>query len=88
MVMFMMQGTMERANSNLLLQNLCIMQQNEELRRQARQLDKENKALLAQLQRKQQQEEAAAASSSQAPGCGGYSAAADQKVAGGGKKHK
>jgi hypothetical protein len=78
---------MERANSNLLLQNLCIMQQNEELRRKARQLDEENKALLAELQRKQHAA-SAPASSSQAEQGGGNnrSGAGRSSAAGGGKK--
>ena len=45
---------MERANADLYLQNLYIMQDNERLRRKAQLLDQENKQLLADLKLKQQ----------------------------------
>ena len=46
---------MERANTDLMVQNLCIMEDNERLRRMARQLEQENKKMLADLKLKQQQ---------------------------------
>ncbi|KAF7091847.1 hypothetical protein CFC21_094393 [Triticum aestivum] len=55
---------MERANTELYLENLCIMQQNERLRRKAQLLAQENEQLLADLKRKQQH---MAASSKTAP---------------------
>ncbi|CAM0950058.1 unnamed protein product [Alopecurus aequalis] len=45
---------MERANTDLMVQNLCIMEDNERLRRMARQLEQENKKMLADLKLKQQ----------------------------------
>ncbi|KQJ92208.1 hypothetical protein BRADI_4g42250v3 [Brachypodium distachyon] len=68
---------MDRVNSNLYLQNLCIMEANERLRRKAQQLDQENKQLLAELKLKQQQQQYVANSpaSSQALPPGGASAA-------------
>jgi vacuolar-type H+-ATPase subunit E/Vma4 len=48
---------MERANTDLMLQNLCIMEENERLRRMARELDQENKKMLADLRMKQQQQQ-------------------------------
>ncbi|KAF7086691.1 hypothetical protein CFC21_089961 [Triticum aestivum] len=55
---------MERANTELYLENLCIMQANERLRRKAQLLAQENEQLLADLKRKQQH---MAASSRAAP---------------------
>ena len=78
---------------NLYLENLCIMQENERLRRKAQQLDQENKALLAQLKRKQQQQPptampasspASSASASQLQGA----PSGDLKAAGNGKQPK
>ncbi|XP_024310435.1 uncharacterized protein LOC112268705 [Brachypodium distachyon] len=51
---------MDRVNSNLYLQNLCIMEENERLRRKAQQLDQENKQLLAELKLKKQQQQSIA----------------------------
>ncbi|KQJ92248.1 hypothetical protein BRADI_4g42481v3 [Brachypodium distachyon] len=71
---------MDRVNSNLYLQNLCIMEENERLRRKAQQLDQENKQLLAELKLKKQQQQhhMAASSSSQLlpPGSAGVKASA------------
>jgi hypothetical protein len=85
---------MERVNTSLCLENLLIMQENERLRRQAQQLDQENKALLAELkQRQQQQHQAAAGPSGSGSGSsGGHSpaaaAAASLKAKAAGKQSK
>jgi hypothetical protein len=43
---------MEKLNSQLYLQNCCIIQQNERLRKKAQLLNQENQALLSELKRK------------------------------------
>lgn len=76
---------MERANTDLYLQNLCIMQENERLRRKAQLLDQENKQLLADLKLKQQHMAASSRSAAQLAKGGGLSSAdvARLKSAGG-----
>ncbi|KAL5204145.1 hypothetical protein ABZP36_009016 [Zizania latifolia] len=83
--------------TNLYLENLCIMQENERLRKKAQLLDQENKALLAKLKLKNAPSSAAAAvvTSTQQPaassGGGGASAANPKATAPsskGGKKPK
>ena len=61
---------MDRANTDLMVQNLCIMEDNERLRRMARQLEKDNKKMLADLKLKQQQHMVASSGSAaqMAPG--------------------
>ena len=68
---------MERANTELYLENLCIMQANERLRRTAQLLAQENEQLLADLKRKQQH--MAASSKAAAAKGGGTSGAAPSK---------
>ncbi|KAF7081164.1 hypothetical protein CFC21_085136 [Triticum aestivum] len=68
---------MERANTELYLENLRIMQANERLRRTAQLLDQENKQLLADVKRKQQH--MAASSKAAAAKGGGPSGAAPSK---------
>uniref|UniRef100_A0A0E0MCJ0 Uncharacterized protein n=1 Tax=Oryza punctata TaxID=4537 RepID=A0A0E0MCJ0_ORYPU len=82
--------------TNLYLENLCIMQENERLRKKAQLLDKENKALLAKLKLKNKPSSAAAASPSsqqQQPDAGasaanGVKAGAAAPSSYGGKKPK
>uniref|UniRef100_A0A0D3HIB8 Protein LITTLE ZIPPER 3 n=1 Tax=Oryza barthii TaxID=65489 RepID=A0A0D3HIB8_9ORYZ len=71
--------------TNLYLENLCIMQENERLRKKAQLLDKENKALLAKLKFKNNPSTAAAAaasspSSQQQPDAGASAAASVVKA--------
>ncbi|KAL6595515.1 hypothetical protein ACP70R_047855 [Stipagrostis hirtigluma subsp. patula] len=78
---------------NLYLETLCHLQKNKQLRRQAQQLDQENKALLAELRRRQQQamsaSGASAAQQQGAPSGGGHAAAAAANLnAGAGKQPK
>nr|AAX94840.1 hypothetical protein LOC_Os11g05430 [Oryza sativa Japonica Group]ABA91460.1 hypothetical protein LOC_Os11g05430 [Oryza sativa Japonica Group] len=93
-------GSMDRV-TNLYLENLCIMQENERLRKKAQLLDKENKALLAKLKLKNNPSTAAAAAAASSPSSqqqpdAGASAAASVVKAGaaapsssyGGKKTK
>jgi len=65
---------MERVNASLCLENLLIMQENERLRRQAQQLDQENKALLAELKQRQQQHQGAGGPSGSVSGSGSAAA--------------
>jgi hypothetical protein len=79
---------MERANTDLMLQNLCIMEENERLRRMARELDQENKKMLADLRMKQQQQQQMATSSRTAAQMapGGASSGATARASKSGKK--
>ncbi|XP_037449248.1 protein LITTLE ZIPPER 3-like [Triticum dicoccoides] len=70
---------MERANTELYLENLCIMQANERLRRTAQLLDQENKQLLADVKRKQQHMAASSKAAAQLAKGGGPSGAAPSK---------
>ena len=80
---------MERVNASLCLENLLIMQENERLRRQAQQLDQENKALLAELkQREQQQHQGAGGPSGSGGGHSPAAAAANLKAKAAGKQPK
>uniref|UniRef100_A0A0E0F2N1 Protein LITTLE ZIPPER 4 n=1 Tax=Oryza meridionalis TaxID=40149 RepID=A0A0E0F2N1_9ORYZ len=76
-------GSMDQV-TNLYLENLCIMQENERLRKKAQLLDKENKALLAKLKLKNNTSTAAAAaaspSSQQQPDAGASAAASVVKA--------
>uniref|UniRef100_A0A0D9XP53 Protein LITTLE ZIPPER 4 n=1 Tax=Leersia perrieri TaxID=77586 RepID=A0A0D9XP53_9ORYZ len=80
--------------TNLYLENLCIMQENERLRKKAQLLDQENKALLAKLKLNNSKPSAAAASPSsnqqQQPDAGASSASVVKAAAAsyGGKKLK
>ncbi|KAF7086692.1 hypothetical protein CFC21_089962 [Triticum aestivum] len=66
---------MERANTELYLENLCIMQANERLRRTAQLLAQENEQLLADLKRKQQHMAASSKTEAQLAKGGGPSGA-------------
>ncbi|CAD6254784.1 unnamed protein product [Miscanthus lutarioriparius] len=80
---------MERVNASLCLENLLIMQENERLRRQAQQLDQENKALLAELkQHEQQQHQGAGGPSGSGGGHSPAAAAANLKAKAAGKQPK
>ncbi|KAM0867500.1 hypothetical protein ACQ4PT_041954 [Festuca glaucescens] len=76
---------MERANTDLMLQNLCIMEENERLRRMARELDQENKKMLADLKIKQQQM-AASSRTAANMALGGASSGATAQATKSGKK--
>jgi len=76
---------MERVNASLCLENLLIMQENERLRRQAQQLDQENKALLAELKQREQQQHQGAGGPSDS---GAAAAAANLKAKATGKQPK
>jgi hypothetical protein len=81
---------MERANTDLLLQNLYIMKENERLRGMARELEQENKKMLADLKLKQQQQQQVAASSRTAAAQmapGGATSAATAPASKSGKQH-
>ncbi|XP_040384548.1 protein LITTLE ZIPPER 3-like [Oryza brachyantha] len=69
--------------TNLYLENLCIMQENERLRKKAQLLDQENKALLAKLKLKNKKPSSAATSSPsshQQPDAAAAAAAANAKA--------
>ena len=75
---------MDRANTDLMVQNLCIMEDNERLRRMARQLEQENKKMLADLKLKQQQHMAASSrpAAKKAPGSAASGATAPASKSG------
>ncbi|CAD6258230.1 unnamed protein product [Miscanthus lutarioriparius] len=78
---------MERVNTSLCVENLLIMQENERLRRQAQQLDQENKALLAELKQRQGQGAGGPSGSGSVSGSGS-AAAANLKAKAAGKQPK
>jgi hypothetical protein len=82
---------MERANTDLLLQNLYIMKENERLRGMARELEQENKKMLADLKLKQQQQQQQVAASSRTAAAqmapGGATSAATAPASKSGKQH-
>ncbi|KAM0929829.1 hypothetical protein ACQ4PT_001356 [Festuca glaucescens] len=77
---------MERANTDLMLQNLCIMEENERLRRMARELDQENKKMLADLKIKQKQQLSASSRTAAQMAPGGAPSGATAPASKSGKK--